>query len=342
MPAALMGNGSVHLTYHWHLHQPIYWPENKPGLNRVQFAAESVDIKAGGGNRYPGSPYAHPRNNLAGGDGEYDAVFDKDDRRAAYQYGGKNSLATLSAHPDAGASISYSGSLMDNVWSFGKDNRLGYGPDWNQGYTQARGWKTTGGYPKADLVGMTYHHSLGPLLPASVLLKEIEIFKEIWWKTWSGNPDKSDHSQGFWPVEAAFSESMIPILVEQGYAWAIVANSHLARTCLNYMQVATRGPSGYNIDPPNPADVLGPYVPREQWFSGTRDGRGGIFPVPFAYQAHRARYVNPATGAESSIIVVPMLPELRKWIWRHGNRSHRRQDFSFQRCRSTLSGFDGA
>ena len=99
---------------------------------------------------------------------------------------------------------------------------------------------------------------------------------------------------------------MIPILVEEGYEWSIIANSHLARTCSNYLDVAQRGNSGWNIDPPNRADQLGPVVPSDQWWSGTLDGRGGAFPAPFAYQAHRAKHVDPATGIESSLIIVPM------------------------------------
>lgn len=99
---------------------------------------------------------------------------------------------------------------------------------------------------------------------------------------------------------------MIPVLVEEGYQWVIVANSHLARTCPNYLDVASRGTSGWNIDPPNRADQLGPVVRAAQWWSGQLDGRGGTFPTPFAYQAHRAKYVNPETGAESNIVLVPM------------------------------------
>ncbi len=302
------GTSDVSLTYHWHLHQPVYWPEKASNLNRYQYAKDSIDLKLSNtGNFYSGSTYKHPRNNLVNGDGgEYDSVFDKADRVQAYQYGGKNSIATLSSHSDAGASISYSGSLQENINSLGKASAYGYGPDWNEGYKTAHSWTTTGGFPKADMLGMTYHHAFSPLLPESVLRKEIEIFKEIWWKSWNGNPDKSDHSKGFWPVEVAFSEAMIPVLIDEGYEWVIIANSHLARTCTNYMDVANRGTGGWNIDPPNRADVLGPTVPAAQWFSGSRDARGGTFPVPYAYQAHKAKYVNPETGAESKITIVPM------------------------------------
>ena len=305
-PAPAEAGTGVHLAYHWHLHQPIYWPESHPTLPRYQFAAESLDIKNTGGNTYPGSTHAHPRNNLAGGDGEFDPVFSKPDRVNAYQSGGWNAIQSIMGHPDAGASISYSGSLMENIWSWGKDNRLGYGPHWNSGFTAARTNFVAGGGSRGDMLGMTYHHAFSPLLPRSVLRKEIQIFKEIWWRTWSGASDKSDHSKGFWPIECAFSRHMIPVLVDEGYEWVIVANSHLARTCGNYLDVARKGNSGWNIDPPNRADRIGPTVPSDQWYTGTIDGRGGAFPAPFAYQPHKAKYVDPETGAETRMTVVPM------------------------------------
>jgi len=301
-------SSDVHLSYHWHLHQPIYWPEKAGSDNRYQNAKDSIDLKISNtGNFYPGSDHKHPRNNLVNGDGgEYDSVFDKDDRKIAYQHGGRDSIATLSGHADAGASVSYSGALQENIRALGRAGAYGYHGGWNGGYTEARGWTTSDGHPKADMIGITYHHSFSPLLPKSVLRKEVQIFKEIWWKSWGGNPDKSDHSKGFWPVECAFSRHMIPVLVEEGYQWVIVANSHLARTCANYMDVAQRGTSGWNIDPPNRADQLGPSVPANEWWNGQIDGRGGAFPAPYAYQAHKIKYVNPETGAETKMTAVPM------------------------------------
>lgn len=181
--SAGFGGTNLHVAYHWHLHQPIYWPEVNPfapATNRYQFAADSIALKlANTGNFYPGSPSKHPRNQLVNGDGgEFESVFDKADRVAAYQSRGREALQTVLAHPDAGASVSYSGALQENVGSLGRENRYGYTPQWNAGYTEARGfsatWRTSGGFPRADLVGMTYHHALGPLLPRSVLRKEIQ------------------------------------------------------------------------------------------------------------------------------------------------------------------------
>lgn len=72
------------------------------------------------------------------------------------------------------------------------------------------------------------------------------------------------------------------------------------------MSVAQRGTSGWNIDPPNKDDVLGPNVPATQWWNSQIDGRGGAFPAPFAYLAHKAKYVDPNTGQETKITIVPM------------------------------------
>ena len=91
-------NNSVHVAYHWHLHQPIYWPEVNPTApqnNRYQFAADSFALKyANSGNFYVGSTYKHPRNALASGDGgEFDSMFDKADRVNAYQVGGWSNVS---------------------------------------------------------------------------------------------------------------------------------------------------------------------------------------------------------------------------------------------------------
>jgi hypothetical protein len=302
-------NSSVQLSYHWHLHQPIYWPEKLPGTDRVQFASESYDIKTRGQGFYPGSTVPHPQNNLATGDiGSYDPIFTNADRVQVYQSGGRDSIAHLFGFPDAGASISYSGSLMDNVWSWEKDYRMGYSPNWNQGYSEARRWVTSGGKPRADLVGFTYHHSLAPLLPKSVLRKELRLFKQAWGRSWGGRPDGSDHSHGFFPPELAFSETMIPVLLDEGYQWSFIANGHLARSCSNYLDqniAPNHATSTWNTNPPNASDMVNPPVAANRWWSGSIDGRGAKVPAPFAYQPHWARYVDPETGKESRMVVVP-------------------------------------
>ncbi|HAZ13426.1 MAG: hypothetical protein A2X86_14620 [Bdellovibrionales bacterium GWA2_49_15] len=295
---------NVYLTYHWHLHQPIYWPEKHPTLERVQFAADSYDIKTSGGGFFPGSSVPHPQNNLATGDiGSYDPVFSIDDRIQVYQWGGRDSLRHLLNFPNGGASISYTGSLMDNINSWGKDSRMGYNSEWRNGYREASHWKTSAGHPRADMVGITYHHALAPLIPKSAFRKELKLFRRAALANWASE------SKGFFPAEVAFSPTLIPILREQGFEWTIVANGHLARTTSNYLspEVApSPSTSTWNTLPPNRADLLNPPVPAGQWWSGSIDGRGAKVPAPFAYLPHKVEYVDPASGKSERITVVPM------------------------------------
>lgn len=301
----VLANNNVHVALHRHLHQPIYWgePDNfRP--SQSQFGHDSQRRKDAGQNWY-GGPAQNPENILV--DGE-NSVFGKNDRKNAYQWWIKSSVGAMTGS-DAGMTISYSGSLQRNIWSFGRDNAYGYSTFWNSDTTTAHSWKTRNGTgsPKADMLGMTYHHALCPLLPRSVLRKEIAMQRERMWKSWGLNPNMSDQSRGFWPVEIAFSRHIIPVLKEFHYDWVIVPNSHLARTVPNYMDIIQTPGAGAELkaDPPNPADQVNPSVPAHQWYGAQRDTFGNVFPVPFAYQAHKAKYVDPNTGQESKITIVP-------------------------------------
>ena len=276
----------VYSTYLWHLQQPIYWPEKVTGINRYQFAYESL----GGSTAYPG----HPQNALSD-------IFGLDDRKAAYQYRCRDAVAAMN-QPDAGAQLSYAGSLIENVWSLGEHNSTGYGPTWYSSIREAMGWQTTRGRRRLEPVGFSYHHALLPLVDQDARRKEISINKEIWWKAWGGNQDKSDHPKGFRCSEEAFSERLIKDLVEAGYQWVIVPGHHLSRTHPNYVQLHGKG----LYDPPNKADQNNDSNSGNLWFSGDIDGRGSTESVPFSFQPHWAKYVDPNSGTEYKIIVVPM------------------------------------
>ena len=225
--AAISSAQSVYVSRMWHNHQPTYWPEWNSGSSqnsRVQYAADSIRLKPT--QNYGGlSPNLHPQNNL-------EEIFGTDDRRNAYQSGPRNSLAALAS--EAGFAVSYSGSLIDGVRQLGGNNQLGYGSGWANGYREARNWFTPSGSRRMDMVGFTYHHSLAPLLPKSVLRKEIQLFKQAYWKAWNGNSDLSDHSKGFFPTEMAYSRHMLDVLVDEGYEWVIVPSHHISRTCPTY------------------------------------------------------------------------------------------------------------
>lgn len=292
-------SSSVHVGIHRHLHQPIYWgtPDTlRP--NQSQFGNDSQRIK-NQNNAYYGDSIQHPDNILVGGN---DSVFEDPDKVNAYQNWIKGSIGQMSGE-DAGMTISFSGALQRNLWSFGRDYAAGYSPSWNAQNVEAFGWKTSGGNSKAEVLGQTYNHAFTPLLPKTVLRKQIEMQQERSRKSW-GLSSVNDLPKGFWPIELAFSEQFIDVLLEFDYEWVMVPNSHIARTCQNYTDKALAAGMLY-ADPPNRADLLGPTVPDNQWYSRSRDTYGNAFPVPFAYQAHRAKYVNPETGAESVIVVVP-------------------------------------
>jgi len=295
---------SVHVGIHRHLHQPNYWGEPVPDRpEQSQYGQDSQALKDAG-EAYYGDTIQHPEVLLVGGN---DSVFENPDKQSAYQINIKNSIGSMTSS-DAGMTISYSGALQRNLWSFGRYNQAGYTPGWNNNNIEAYGWKTSGGVnSRAQVLGQTYHHSFTPLLPESALRKEIEMFRERTRKSWGLNSDMSDQPVGFWPIELAFSEQLIPILEEYGYDWVMIPNSHLARTCPNYMDALAQPSPGAELkaDPPNRADQTGPTVPLDQWYGANRDTYGNVFPVPFAYQLHKAKFVNPETGTESKITIVP-------------------------------------
>lgn len=292
-------NGNVHVTRFWHNHQPIYWPEwntNGGQTARVEYAWDSIQLKFH--RAYGGSSSNHPENNLGN-------IFGLDDRRNAYQGGPRQSLASFDV--SGGFAMSYSGSLIDNVRQLGSLGQLGYGSGWADGNREARGWTTPAGAPRLDLVGFAYHHSLGPLLPKEVFRKEIQIFRQAWWKAWGGNADLSDHSKGFFPTEMAFSRHMVDVLREEGYEWVIVASHHLSRTCPTYLDRFDLAAGDYGIfsSPPNRADLLGPSPTEGWWYSEPNPGNAAWNVAPFAYQLHRAQYIDPETGEETTIVMVP-------------------------------------
>ncbi len=289
---------TVHVSRMWHLHQPTYWPDwnaNGGQTQRVEYAWNSIVRKPL--RSYAGSSVQHPENDLQN-------IFGIDDRRTAYQSGPRNSLANLTA--SAGFCVSYSGSLIDGVRSLAGVNQLGYNSGWNAGNREARGWRTPSGSRRLDLVGFNYHHSLGPLLPKSVLRKELRIFKQAYWKAWGGSSDLSDQSKGYFPTEMAFSESMIGVLAEEGYEWSIVASHHLSRTCPTYMDQGNPASNrGIFSSMPNRADRTGPSPTTGWWYGQPNPGNAAWNVSPFAYQLHNAKYVNPETGAESTMILIP-------------------------------------
>ncbi len=285
----------VNFTYLWHLEQPIYWPDRQVGSpDRYERAWESIQRTDGGA--------PHPSNNLR-------EIFGKDDRVAVYQYRVRDCISAISWAAKAGAQVSYSGGLIENIDSLGSAGQLGYSSGWYNSYREARGWTTSGGKTRCDIVIFPFHHPLLPLIDDSALRKEIQLYQEIYADAWGGSPGMS---RGLFPPETAFSERLIKVLDQEGIDWVVVSNEHISRACDNFPLVL--GTGGVNCEPPNLADQLNPS--QSNWLRLQIDrGCSPANAYPYAYTPHYARYVDPDTGAEHKVVVIPAAQALG---WKDG------------------------
>lgn len=304
-PATSIRAERLHFTYLWHLEQPIYWPDQQTGgQDRYERAWESIQRTDGGAS--------HPANNLRD-------IFGWPDRVAAYQYRCRDSIDAIRGYPEAGAQISYSGGLIENIQSLGAAGQLGYSSAWYAALREARNWSTVGqSKPRCDIVVFPFHHPLLPLIDETAARKEIQLYKAYYAEAWGGSPGVS---HGMFPPEMAFSTRLIQVLDEEGIDWVIVSAEHLSRACTNFPVIL--GTAGINCDPPNAADQLNPA--QSNWFSKQIDrGCSPTSAYPFGNTPHRARSVDPNTGAVYETIVIPSEQALS---WNNGYAAMGTGDF---------------
>ncbi len=287
----------VHTTYLWHLEQPIYWPAPSLIMPGYETAWESIQHRNAGA--------VHPENDVA-------QIFSYADRVAAYQNRPLASIVSMTG-VDAGAQVTYSGGLVRNVASLGAVNQLGYNPNWNTSFEQGRELLTSGGRPRLEMLVIPYHHCLAALVDREVLTKEIQVYQYLYPSVWGAAPPMTT---GFFPPELAFSERIIPVLVECGISWSFVPSNHLARACANFPLLL--GTGGENCTPPNRADQINPSS--ATWRTQTISrGCSPTEAVPFSLQPHRAKYINPESSAMSSVVVVPVAMAMS---WQDGYQSY--------------------
>ncbi len=269
----------VHTTYLWHMHQPIYWPDASTWTpSRYETAYETITL-------------GHSESDVF-------TIFNKDDRVHDYQDYPRTAVSMILDLPDAGAQASFAGALIENVtgladagWNGGR-----YASNWYADYRTARSWTTSGGRPRLDQVLVAAHHPVAPLMDENALRRDIQVAKVAFADAWGD----TDFTRGYFPAETCFSERMIPVLVEMGVEWVIVADIHISRACADYPYAASED----NCDPPNAADRLNPAQGHYDAISISR-GVTVKTPPPFGFRPHYAGYVDPGTGAPRSIIVVP-------------------------------------
>lgn len=322
---ALAQGQRTHFTYLWHLEQPIYWPDRtRPttGPDRYETAWTSIVQKDAGA--------ANPQNNLR-------EIFGIDDRKAIYQWRGLDAINAMRSRPgggESGAQISYSGGLIMNVMSLGNANQLGYSPSWANSYRTARNLTTSGGRTRADIVLFSFHHALLPLVDEATVRKEIQLYKAVYNDAWGATTAPSQPmSRGFFPSEMSFSTRLIKPLADEGVAWSIVSSEKISRAFGDYPLVL--GSGGANTDPPNRADQINGTAGSGAWYrKSISRGCSPVEAAPQAMTPRRARYVDPATGAVASIIVVPSSQSLS---WDDGYAPIGTQGFSDIDGRGALS-----
>lgn len=275
----------LHFTYLWHLEQPIYWPDQQTAApDRYERAWQSILRKDAGA--------PNPADDLR-------SIFGLADRVAAYQSRPRDSINAIRAFPEAGAQLSYSGGLIENIMSLAATGQLGYSPTWYAANREARAWTTAGqSKPRMDIVLFSFHHALLPLCDETTVRKEVALYKAVYDDAWAAAPPES---RGFFPSEMAFSTRLIKPLVDEGVAWSIVSAEKISRANAAFPVIF--GSGGVNCDPPNPADQLNPAQPNYYRQTISR-GCGPAEAIPQSLTPHRARAVDPETGQTYELILI--------------------------------------
>ncbi|MDI6807534.1 MAG: carbohydrate-binding protein [Candidatus Eisenbacteria bacterium] len=114
-------------------------------------------------------------------------------------------------------------------------------------------------------------------------------------------PDKSTWNP--WRYETAFETVTLGHSQSDVFSifnWVVVPDIHIARACKDYPFAGQED----NCDPPNQADKINP---PQGTYTKTSISRGVAVKVPpgYAERPHYAKYIDPGTGTEYKILVIP-------------------------------------
>lgn len=264
--ASALAQNPIHVTYLWHMHQPIYFPyesvSQTDNAGRFNFSVRGVH----------------------------------DQRTGPYGEWPKNAVQQGTDLPHAGVQVSFSGSLMENM------NGL-YGTGWRDHYRWGRnGLRTIRNNPRLDTVGIAYHHSLMPLTTKESMRMQIRLHKEAFYDNWATG---GSYSKGFWPPECAFDVNMIPALVDEGLEWVIVDNGHFDRAAKNYpwAPASSIRPNKADQLNPDPATIGSQWVQLNNVWAPTKvSAPWGYQPHHVQYVDP---WSNPSNPSVKRIIAVP-------------------------------------
>jgi len=213
-------------------------------------------------------------------------------RTGPYTTWPSNAVNKMLSFDHAGAQVSFSGSLVENL-NVLEANGIGFS-NWKSAWQSMIPKKTSLGNQRMDMVGFGYHHPIMPLIDREDIEKQIQKHKEAFAANFPGLP----YSKGIFPPENAFEEHIIPALKNSGLDWVMVDNIHFDRTCNSYPWG-----NGGSIVEVNKADIVNPNPNDWQKLNGL----WAPLPVSAAWghRPHWMKYVDPATGTEYKMIVVP-------------------------------------
>lgn len=257
-------NPPIYIAFLWHMHQPLYWP------------GETI-LETQANNYYPYS------------------VFDiHNSRTGPYTNWPKVAVQkAIDANlPHAGASVSFSGTLIENLNHL-EANGNGNFQNWTSPWNSVINQTTTEGNPRMDMIGFGYYHPLMGLIDTDDIRAQIQKHKTILSTTFDGS-----YSKGIFPPENAFSNDMIPALTDEGLEWVLVDNIHFDRAAAGY-PYSTSG----NLYEPNKADVQNPDP--QDWVQLNNLWAPTKVSAQWGHQPHYVEYTYPNTGETSKIIAVP-------------------------------------
>lgn len=307
-------SAEIAASHVYHNHMPNFWAYYD--VNSYQSAAvgspirytydgDVIKLKQSPPASYPyylpnGSPMPHD---------DLVSYYSHHAKTGAYLFWPWSVASTLNSnYPQAQMHVTMSGSVVNNVNNINElGNVSGYNnPSWGSPWKSAYNLlKTTNGNKTLDLIHFSGHHTMGPLVGNNYLLKDmINHGATLAQPYFLGSDYKS--SKGFFPTELGFSERIIPVLEKLGIEWSVMGNNHFSRTLQDYPLLNSPG-ADTMVSPPNRSDLqnvstAGSWV-NESMFN---EQQVVFNKYPFASTAHWVRYVNPATGAESKVVGVPV------------------------------------
>ncbi len=311
---ASSASAQIAAAHVYHNHMPNFWAyydvskyASTPvgGPVRYMYDAQVIELKKNPPPHYTyylpsGAPMPH--DDLA-------TYYSHHAKTGAYQSWPQSVAADMKANAPTGqVHVTMSGAVVNNVQDLntlrnvsGYDNS-GWGASWKDRFSTLF---TPGGHHTLDLIHFTGHHSMGPLVGPEYFLKDL-IYQNVTLAQPYFLGGAFQSSKGFFPTELGFSERLIPTLAKLGVQWAVIGDNHFSRTLKDYPYLNEPG-SDTLVSPPNRADLqntstVGAWVSlgmaHEQQVIKNK--------YPFASTPHWVRYVDPATGAESRVVGVPV------------------------------------